>query len=238
MIHSRLILSDLNGILVWQNLKFLQIYNHPWSIHKCQLNQPEIQRLYANRRSINRVSIDFNLEDHILLIEYTSLNLKFGTLYYNPNYSVLQHCVRFSLNAVVVQCDSDLNFSCFCAVEKSYSNSAPPLLWWICLMIYGTHTTICAYLKHLRRKDSGDHILIQGGLKHKHSLLQLCRTTIFICKKLPCKTWTGITSCVIFTNADESTCPLVKRAPFCILYTEKMPQKRQQNLNQFSQCRA
>ena len=223
MIHSRLILSDLNGILVWQNLKFLQIYNHPWSIHKCQLNQPEIQRLYANRRSINRVSIDFNLEDHILLIEYTSLNLKFGTLYYNPNYSVLQHCVRFSLNAVVVQCDSDLNFSCFCAVEKSYSNSAPPLLWWICLMIYATHTNICAYLKHLRRKDSGDHILIQGGLKHKHSLLQLCRTTIFICKKLPCKTWTGITSCVIFTNADESTCPLVKRAPFCILYTEKMP---------------
>ena len=223
MIHSRLILSDLNGILAWQNLKFLQIYNHPWSIHKCQLNQPEIQRLYANRRSINRVSIDFNLEDHILLIEYTSLNLKFGTLYYNPNYSVLQHCVRFSLNAVVVQCDSDLNFSCFCAVEKSYSNSAPPLLWWICLMIYATHTNICAYLKHLRRKDSGDHILIQGGLKHKHSLLQLCRTTIFICKKLPCKTWTGITSCVIFTNADESTCPLVKRAPFCILYTEKMP---------------
>ena len=221
MIHSRLILSDLNGILAWQNLKFLQIYNHP-----CQ---HEIQRLYANRRSNNRVSIDFNLEDHILLIEYTSLNLKFGTLYYNPNYSVLQHCVRFSLNAVVVQCDSDLNFSCFCAVEKSYSNSAPPLLWWICLMIYVTRTTICAYLKHLRRKDSGDHILIQGGLKHKHSLLQLCRTTIFICKKLP---GTGITSCVIFTNADESTCPLVKRAPFCILYTEKMPQKRQQNLNQ------
>ena len=227
MIHSRLILSDLNGILAWQNLKFLQIYNHP-----CQ---HEIRRLYANRRSNNRVSIDFNLEDHILLIEYTSLNLKFGTLYYNPNYSVLQHCVRFSFNAVVVQCDSDLNFSCFCAVEKSYSNSAPPLLWWICLMIYVTRTTICAYLKHLRREDSGDHILIQGGLKHKHSLLQLCRTTIFICKKLP---GTGITSCVIFTNADESTCPLVKRAPFCILYTEKMPQKRQQNLNQFSQCRA
>ena len=45
--------------------------------------------MYTNRRS-NRTgtSIDFNLESHILWMEQARFNLKFGTLYENPNYSV------------------------------------------------------------------------------------------------------------------------------------------------------
>ena len=43
--------------------------------------------MHANRQS-NRISIDFNLQFHILPTEQANSNLKFGTLYETPNYLV------------------------------------------------------------------------------------------------------------------------------------------------------
>ena len=46
-----------------------------------------------------------------------------------------------------------------------------------------TGDTIFIYIKNILREDGSDETITQGGLKRKHSILQLCRT-FFLSEKL------------------------------------------------------
>lgn len=171
--------------------------------------------MYTNRRS-NRTgtSIDFNLESHILWMEQARFNLKFGTLYENPNYSVfieLHYLLTLRENRKWISCRCWNSTRVFpFALFRFLCNGKK--LFYPCFLnpvIVRALDDLCDRHCYLCISEAGRDLWLRSitniMITYTHTYIQYCNY-IEQCR------WMY-----------EDTYPLVKTARLFLLYAEKSP---------------